>query len=62
LSKPPLAVRAAKTVINDGITCDSIQAAQTIERAMNMWLVNTEDFKEGTASFLEKRKPEFKGK
>lgn len=61
LSKPPLAVRAAKTVINDGISCDSIQAAQTIERGMNMWLANTEDFKEGTTAFLEKRKPVFKG-
>lgn len=62
LAKPPLAVRAAKTVVNDGTSCDSIQAALSIERGLNMWLANTEDFKEGTSAFLEKRKPDFKGR
>jgi enoyl-CoA hydratase len=62
ISKPPLAVRAAKTIINDSVTCDSIEAAQTIERGLIMWLINTEDFKEGTSSFLEKRKAVFRGR
>lgn len=62
ISKPPLAVRAAKTIINDSLTCGSWEAAQSIERGLVMWLIDSEDFKEGTSSFIEKRKPDFKGK
>jgi enoyl-CoA hydratase len=60
-SKPPLALRAAKNVINNSITCDSIEAALAIERGAVMWLNSSEDSKEGVASFVEKRKPDFKG-
>ncbi len=61
-SKPPLAVRAAKNVINNSLTCDSIEAALAIERGSIMWLCSSEDAKEGVASFVEKRKPTFKGR
>lgn len=62
MAKPPLALRAAKNVINNSLTCDSIEAALAIERGSTMWLLSSEDMKEGVAAFVEKRKPEFKGK
>jgi enoyl-CoA hydratase len=62
MAKPPLALRAAKNVINNSITCDSIEAAQAIERGSIMWLASTEDAKEGIAAFIEKRKGEFNGR
>lgn len=62
IDKPPLNVRAVKSIINSGAQCGSVEAAQTIERGMVMWVINSEDYKEGTAAFLEKRKPVWKGK
>jgi enoyl-CoA hydratase len=62
MSKPPLALRGAKNVINNSVTCDSIEAALAIERGTVMWLLRSEDVKEGINAFMEKRKPEFKGR
>ena len=62
MDKPPLALRAAKNVINNSITCNSIEAALSIERGSIMWLASSEDMKEGVAAFVERRKPTFKGK
>jgi len=62
MAKPPLALRAAKNVINNSIACDSMEAALAIERGAVTWLFHSEDVKEGVAAFLEKRKPNFKGK
>jgi enoyl-CoA hydratase len=59
LSKPPLALRAAKNVINTAITCDSMEAALAIERSTCVYLFGTEDNKEAVAAFAEKRKPTF---
>lgn len=60
--KPPLALRGAKNVINNSITCDSIEAALAIERGTVMWLLRSEDVKEGLSAFMEKRPAVFKGK
>jgi enoyl-CoA hydratase len=60
--KAPLALRAAKNVINNSLTCDSIEAALAVERGSIMWLMSSEDATEGVAAFVEKRKPEFKGR
>ena len=62
MSKPPLSLRMAKNIINNSITCDSIEAALAIEREAVLWLFASEDMKEGVNAFLEKRKPVFKGK
>jgi enoyl-CoA hydratase len=61
MAKPPLALRSAKNVINNSITCDSMEAALAIERGAVTWLTRSEDSKEGVAAFVEKRKPKFKG-
>jgi enoyl-CoA hydratase/carnithine racemase len=62
MSKPPLALRAAKNVVNNSLTCESIEAALAIERGSIMWLISSEDSKEGIAAFVEKRTGHFKGR
>lgn len=62
MAKPPLALRAAKNVINNTIACPDMEAALSIERGAVMWLTSSEDNQEGVNAFVEKRKPVFKGK
>ena len=57
--KAPLAIQACKTVINEG--CGIPLAEALAMEALHFGtLVDTEDFKEGTAAFIEKRKPTWK--
>ncbi len=60
LSKAPIAVGYAKRSINQGWDLD-IEAAQKNEANIFADLFNTEDVKEGTSAFIEKRKAQFKG-
>lgn len=60
-SKAPLAVAACKRVINKGAHL-SIDDALELEALEFGTLVDTEDIKEGTSAFLEKRKPVWKGR
>jgi enoyl-CoA hydratase len=60
-SKAPLAIAACKRVINTGAGL-SIDEALELEALEFGLLVDTEDIKEGTGAFLEKRKPVWKGK
>jgi enoyl-CoA hydratase len=60
-SKAPLAIAACKRAINNGAHL-SIDDALEIEALEFGTLVDTEDIKEGTAAFLEKRKPQWKGR
>ncbi len=62
MSKPPLALRAAKNVVNNSLTCESIEAALAIERGSIMWLISSEDAREGIAAFVEKRAGNYQGK
>jgi enoyl-CoA hydratase/carnithine racemase len=61
LNKPPVAIKVAKQLINNS-TETSIGIGMAQESEVFGILGSTEDFKEGTAAFLEKRKPKFKGK
>lgn len=54
-----LALKAGKMLLNAGV---SIEDGLTAEAEAFSALFSTEDFKEGMAAFLEKRKPTFKGK
>jgi enoyl-CoA hydratase len=60
-SKAPLAIAACKRVIDIGAHL-SIDDALEIEALEFGTLVDTEDLKEGTSAFLEKRKPNWKGR
>ncbi|MBV8066592.1 MAG: enoyl-CoA hydratase/isomerase family protein [Candidatus Eremiobacteraeota bacterium] len=60
-SKAPLAIAACKRAINNGEHL-SIADALELEALEFGVLVDTEDIKEGTGAFLEKRKPIWKGR
>ena len=60
-AKPPLGLKRIKEVINRGMNCD-LQAGLKIEQEALGFLLQTEDFREGIASFLEKREPQWKGR
>jgi len=60
-SKPVLAVRAAKEVINHGLNM-TLSEGLDLESMHWSYLCGTEDQKEGAAAFIEKRKPTFVGR
>ena len=61
ISKGPLAIKAAKRAINLGLDVD-LKSGLEYEAMEFSAICATEDKTEGTAAFLEKRKPNFKGK
>lgn len=60
LSKAPLAVTSSKVSINQAWDMD-VEEAQKNEAKIFAELFNSEDVKEGTGAFIEKRKANFKG-
>jgi enoyl-CoA hydratase len=58
---PPLAVRAAKAAVNAAFET-SLRDGLAGEREAFYELFATDDQREGMAAFLEKRKPDFKGR
>lgn len=61
LSRGPLAVKYALEAVNHGLNM-SIEEAMDYEASLFGLVCATEDMKEGTKAFLEKRHPEFSGK
>jgi enoyl-CoA hydratase len=59
--KAPIAVRYILDAVNQGLDMPFAQA-QVHEATLFGLTAGTEDMREGTAAFLEKRKPEFKGR
>ena len=61
MKKGPLAVVAAKKMLN---RTRDLPLAAGLELESDFWaaLIATEDMKEGARAFIEKRKPEYKGK
>jgi len=59
--RAPLAVRAAKQAMMQGVDLP-LEDGLKLERKLNDFLVDTQDFDEGCRAYLESRKPMFKGK
>lgn len=59
-NKSPIAVQMVKIALNQSPTTD-LPAGLALEKSLQAVLFSTEDKKEGTRAFLEKRKPTFKG-
>jgi len=59
--RAPLAVRAAKQAMVQGVDLP-LEDGLKLERKLNYFLVDTQDFDEGCRAYLESRKPMFKGK
>lgn len=57
----PLAIRAAKASVLQGMDASTLSGAMEIERKFYQTIIPTEDRLEGLAAFREKRKPEYKG-
>jgi len=61
MSKSPIALKMAKEAINRGIEVD-LPTGLILEREASAVCGTSEDSKEGINAFIEKRKPQFKGK
>ena len=61
ISKAPIAIALSKTALNVGSNVD-LHSGLLFEKHAQTIAFSTEDRIEGTSAFLEKRKPDFKGK
>ena len=60
-TKPPIALRYAMEAINKGLEMPFAEGCE-LEAALFGMVTTTDDMREGTTAFLEKRKAEFKGR
>jgi len=60
-AKPRIAVRYALEAVNRGVDMSFADGCR-LEAALFGMVTTTDDMKEGTSAFLQKRKPEFRGK
>ncbi len=60
-AQPPMAARIAKKAVNIAMEA-SLQAGLLFEQVQSIYTLGTEDNKEASMAFLEKRTPQFKGR
>ena len=61
MNKPPVGIKTAKELINSSLETP-LTVGMVLEAECFGVLSSIEDFQEGLTAFLEKRKPEWKGK
>ena len=61
ISRGPAALRHALEAVNDGLEM-TLESGLFLEASLFGLVVTTQDFKEGTTAFIEKRKPTFSGR
>jgi enoyl-CoA hydratase len=61
MNKPPIAIELSKQLINNSTEIDLRMGLVNEAEAFGI-VASTEDFREGVKAFLEKRKPQYKGK
>jgi len=59
--RPPLALRTLKRVLDRGADAP-LETALELERKAYAWLRSTHDYAEGVQAFLDKRRPEYRGR
>ena len=59
--KAPLALQALKKIMREATHSTQEQTAR-VESEYQMMMANSEDSREGIMAFVQKRKPDFKGK
>jgi len=62
LEGAPISVRATKQIIADGLTEASLQAAFSADYSVYEKMLTSDDAKEGSRAFLEKRQPKWKNR
>jgi enoyl-CoA hydratase/carnithine racemase len=60
-AKPPLAIRYILDAVHRGIQVP-LREAEALEATLFGLIASSDDMREGTAAFLEKRRPDFRGR